>query len=108
METILFWSLVLVSCIVSSFLGCVVLREATTYTTVRREYVGLVRSLLQTILAVIIFRVYTTSFWWAGVFLTAAGTAIYWRAYMHFANDQPAANGGAAKDNLPLVNSVND
>ncbi|KAM3183527.1 hypothetical protein ACTXT7_010156 [Hymenolepis weldensis] len=89
LETLLFWSLVFLSCVVSSFLGCVVLREATTYTTVRREMFGLFRSVLQTVLAVIIFRVYTTGFWWAGVFLTTAGTAVYWRAYMTFVSDQP-------------------
>lgn len=108
LETLLFWFLVFLSCVVSSFLGCLILREATTYTTVLIETFGLFRSLLQTILAVIIFRVYTTTFWWAGIFLTAAGTAIYWRAYMNLAPEQPTGNRVAEKDDLPLINTVND
>uniref|UniRef100_A0A0R3W8X8 TPT domain-containing protein n=1 Tax=Taenia asiatica TaxID=60517 RepID=A0A0R3W8X8_TAEAS len=94
-------------CIASSFVGTVVLREATTHSTGRRELIGLLRSLLQTILAVIIFRVYTTGFWWVGVLLTAVGSAIYWRAYMIHVTDPPSTNG-TAKDGLPLVNNLTD
>ncbi|KAL5961872.1 GDP-fucose transporter 1, partial [Taenia solium] len=107
LETILFWSLIALSCITSSFVGTVVLREATTLSTGRRELIGLLRSLLQTILAVIIFRVYTTGFWWVGVLLTAVGSAIYWRAYMIHVTDPPSTNG-IAKDGLPLVNNLTD
>ncbi|KAM7540940.1 hypothetical protein Aperf_G00000032326 [Anoplocephala perfoliata] len=105
LETFLFWSLVALSCVISSFLGCVVLREATTYTTVRREFFSLFRSIFQTVLAVIVFRVYTTNFWWTGVLLTAAGTAVYWRAYMTHVNENPTSNG-VTTDGLPLVNNL--
>ncbi|VDM33222.1 unnamed protein product [Hydatigera taeniaeformis] len=92
-------------CVTSSFVGTVVLREATTHSTGRLELIGLVRSLLQTILAVVIFRVYTTGFWWVGVLLTAAGSAIYWRAYMIHVTD-PLSTNNIAKDSLPLTNNL--
>ncbi|CDS40208.1 GDP fucose transporter [Echinococcus multilocularis] len=106
-ETVLFWLLIVLSCITSSFVGTVVLREVTTYSMSHRELIGLVRSLLQTVLAVIIFRVYTTGFWWVGVLLTAAGTALYWRAYMIHVTDPLGTNSGA-KDGLPTVNNLTD
>lgn len=108
-ETFVFYLLVILCCIVSSYLGIVVLQETTSTSTPRREMTGLLRALLQTVLAVLIFHVYTTVFWWAGVLITAAGSAIYWRAYMaHVTDDAPTANHGDTDsmggiDHIPLV-----
>uniref|UniRef100_A0A5K3FNP2 TPT domain-containing protein n=1 Tax=Mesocestoides corti TaxID=53468 RepID=A0A5K3FNP2_MESCO len=108
LETLVFWLLVSLSCIASSIVGTVVLREVTTYSTSRRELIGLARSLLQTILSVIIFRVYTTAFWWVGVLLTATGTAIYWKAHMTNVTETSTPTDASTKDSLPLVANLVD
>uniref|UniRef100_A0A0X3PTM1 GDP-fucose transporter n=2 Tax=Schistocephalus solidus TaxID=70667 RepID=A0A0X3PTM1_SCHSO len=77
LDTLVFWSLLVLGCICAAIVGGVVLEEINSYPSFHRQMLGLVRSVLQTIAAVFIFFVYTTKLWWVGVLLVAIGTALY-------------------------------
>ncbi|KAL7061415.1 hypothetical protein AAHC03_0300 [Spirometra sp. Aus1] len=77
MDTVFFWSLLILGCFCAASVGNVVLEEIHSYPSFFREMLGLVRSVLQTIVGVLLFFVYTTKLWWFGVAIVVIGTATY-------------------------------
>nr|VZI16599.1 unnamed protein product [Spirometra erinaceieuropaei] len=102
MDTVFFWSLLILGCFCAASVGNVVLEEIHSYPSFFREMLGLVRSVLQTIVGVLLFFVYTTKLWWFGVAIVVIGTAIY---LVGQRKDAQTASGSSPKgpvSQLPL------
>lgn len=67
------------------------------------ELFSIGRSLVQTVLAVVLFHVATTFVWWVGVCLIILGSAVYWLTHKSTYNPGLADN----KDDIIPVSVAN-